>query len=929
MSKDEPNSLNQSKNSNQIIKQPKHTDEGLLNKELFRNIEILDNENNQLKAALTELQEDLKEKDNSIEESHKIITKLKDEYSKIIKEYQNLERINKELNKENDINKKAVEAARKNNELINKLKEKNEELNDEANRLRKDNALMKSKIINNNNISSKKEQDIKDKELIINDLKERSDNWVNLIKEREQLINEQSSKIKELSEIIDRKDEQLKLMVNFSKEINKENKSNVQELTKQAVKTIKVFYNTLNNSPHNNFDSGYKIEFKNEPVNMEKYDELLKRKKISFFLEDGLNGMMYIPPGVKSISKEFLMDMNFKTELIKSELFTGLIREMHFVKFLEQVFDKLNINDAESIKNICKKVIALKLNLENLMKENDYIKKINHLLKQNLMEYNLYIQKLKENMDKNLQKLKEKYLTLTMNIENKIKNVKNNNMILKEKARKDTQKLKNDITGLKTEIVKLKKYNFNLKKKLDNQKNNEKLIKSFEKELENSKNKSSWNNSSQIDHTNNFNYIGLNNNYINNDTNRLNNNQNNINDNLNNNLNNNVDPNRLNNNFNNDLNKDIIGNNYNNISPNNIDENLNNNDDVNKLDNNLNNNINYLKNNYNYPNKYDTITSNNNIINLQNNNITPNDKNINLNNVITNKENINLYSNNGNVSERNNEREMINNDLLKNYNLKLQEVLNEKAKEKEININKIQELQNLLNDEQSKNTKLSNEINSLKSYSEELKKNISLLKQDKNNQIQKDKKKIFTPQLFIKLFFKINHKIFSSSEYKKYSKIYNLKDIYSVLDMFKKTCEILKRQVYETHFEIDTTNTNTDMDENLYNNSRRAFINSSYRAVNERILKLKKFEFDIINMNEFLKNYLVSQEVLIQMIFSNNNNVIQFDIIEKLFKLLEECLNFKIDEMSDNVIFHRKLIIKFLKSQKNCLGLSLEYLSSA
>ena len=76
------------------------------------------------------------------------------------------------------------------------------------------------------------------------------------------------------------------------------------------------------------------------------------------------------------------------------------------------------------------------------------------------MEYNLYIQKLKENMDKNLQKLKEKYLTLTMNIENKIKNVKNNNIILKEKARKDTQKLKNDITGLKTEIVKQKKDNF-------------------------------------------------------------------------------------------------------------------------------------------------------------------------------------------------------------------------------------------------------------------------------------------------------------------------------------------------------------------------------------------------------------------------------------------------------------------------------------
>ena len=429
MSRDEGPSLNQSKNSNQLNKPPKLSDQGFLNKELFKNIEVLDNENNQLKAALAELQEDLKEKDNSIEESHKIITKLKDEYSKIIKEYQNLERINNELNRENEINKKAVESARKNNDLINKLKEKNEELNDEANRLRKDNALMKSKIISNNNISSKKEQDIKDKELIINDLKERSDNWVNLIKEREQIINEQSLKIKELSEIINRKDDQLKLMVNFSKEINKENKSNVQELTKQAVKTIKVFYNTLNNSPYSTFDSGFKIEFKNDPINFEKFEEILKRGKASFSLEDGLNGMMFIPPGVKSISKEFLMDMNFKTELIKGELFTGLIREMQFVKFLEQIFDKLNINDAESIKNICKKVIELKIYFDNLLKENNYIKKMNQILRQNVMQNNLYIQKLKNNVDSNLKKLKEKYMTLTMNIESKVKNVKNNNMI--------------------------------------------------------------------------------------------------------------------------------------------------------------------------------------------------------------------------------------------------------------------------------------------------------------------------------------------------------------------------------------------------------------------------------------------------------------------------------------------------------------------
>ena len=263
MSNEEVNPENKSTLINQIIKQQKFSDDQLLNKELFRNIELLDNENNQLKIVLKELKEDLKEKDNTIDESHKIINKLKDEYSKIIKDYQNIEKLNNELIKENEINKKIVENSQKTNELLNKLKEKNEDLIEETNKLKKENALMKAKIVSNNNLYSKKEQDMKEKDLIINDLKERGQNFSTLIKEREQLINEQSQKIKDLTETIERKDEQLKVMVNFSKEINKENKSNVQELTKQAVKTIKVFYNTLNNSPHTNFDSGTKIEFKN------------------------------------------------------------------------------------------------------------------------------------------------------------------------------------------------------------------------------------------------------------------------------------------------------------------------------------------------------------------------------------------------------------------------------------------------------------------------------------------------------------------------------------------------------------------------------------------------------------------------------------------------------------------------------------------
>ena len=91
---------------------------------------------------------------------------------------------------------------------------------------------MKSKLLSNNNMTLKKDQDIKEKDILIKDLKERGENWTTLLKERDQIISEQSLKIKELSEIIDRKEEQLKVMVNFSKEINKENKSNIQELNK-------------------------------------------------------------------------------------------------------------------------------------------------------------------------------------------------------------------------------------------------------------------------------------------------------------------------------------------------------------------------------------------------------------------------------------------------------------------------------------------------------------------------------------------------------------------------------------------------------------------------------------------------------------------------------------------------------------------------
>ena len=883
-------SLNQSAQNSQFIRQAK-LNSGAVNNELLKNIEILDSENTQLKAALGELQEDLRDKENSIEESHKIITKLKDEYSKLIKEYQNLEQINNDLISENELNKKSAEGFKRANETISKLQKQTNDLINENNALKKENNAMKNKLISNNSSSNKKEQDLKDKELIITDLKEKADNWVLMIKDRENLINEQSKKIKELNEIILRKDDQLKLMVNFSKEINKENKSNVAELTKQAVKTIKVFYNTLNNSGKNNIDSGYRVEFKNTATTFENFEPTLKNKKTCFLLEDATQGMMYIPNDLKSISKEFLMDMNFKTELIKSELYSSLIRETQFVKFLDEIFSKLNIKDTENIKNISKKVIELTSNFGNILKENNKLKSENRILLQNQKNSDLFLKKFKENVSNNMNKLKEKYSYLTNNIDNKVQNIKNNNIIVQEKARKDGEKLKAENLVLKQDNQKLREDIDELRRLFETQKDNDKIYKSLEKNeplyksnnFEETNKRMPWNTMIQNIPEISFNYI-----HSNNTINRF--------------PRTDLDMNLIN-----TINKD---NDKNDIDIGRYKErktqkyNRNNDND----------------NNQNYNKKYHKKKKE--INNLKNEIDRVKDE---INNIMLNSDNpnFNISDNYLSIPEKENNTDLNNNinDIkMKTYTIQNSDI-NNHSNYSGLN-KKVSDLQKMLSIEKNKNSKLEKENISLKQYINNLIDDIEKLKMNKKRNIINNN--VFTPKFFIKMFYNINPKVFSSSELKKYYKIYNTQDIETIFEIFSKTCQCLKRQIYETNFEVETAN--TDMEDN-YMNMKNVVIDSSYRLVNERIMKLKKLEFDFINLSEFVKNYLVSQETMVKIIFNSDNNIIQFEPIERLFNLFEDCLNFKIDEMNDNVIFQRKLLIKILKNQKNCLGLSLESLT--
>lgn len=114
-------------------------------------------------------------------------------------------------------------------------------------------------------------------------------------------------------------------------------------------------------------------------------------------------------------------------------------------------------------------------------------------------------------------------------------------------------------------------------------------------------------------------------------------------------------------------------------------------------------------------------------------------------------------------------------------------------------------------------------------------------------------------------------------------------------------------------------------------------LNNSYRFVNEKIIKLKKFEFDFANLVEVLKNLLVVNEIVIKNLFDNNinnnkNEMISSDtfknydnvdyhrnkieVIDKILFIAEDTLNYKINEPEEDLVFIKKVTIRYLKNYK-------------
>ena len=208
-------------------------------------------------------------------------------------------------------------------------------------------------------------------------------------------------------------------------------------------------------------------------------------------------------------------------------------------------------------------------------------------------------------------------------------------------------------------------------------------------------------------------------------------------------------------------------------------------------------------------------------------------------------------------------------------------------------------------------------------------------KENKNIKIETKKNLIlhntfFTCDFFINMIYKTNEGIFMKEELDKYNQIYNLTSYENIYLTFKKTCNELKIMTDEMNLKINKShniNSSNILNEPKidYDDKQKDILDGSFKVFNERILKLKKLEFEFINMNEYIKSYLISQETTIRLMYKEGKRNVKFEPIDKLFNLFEDCLSYRINEMNENIKFNRKLLIKLFKNQINCLFLSFEY----
>ena len=847
-----------------------------INNALLSNVESIDNENLKLKEALNELIKDLKEKEDSLEESLKLISKLKNNYSNLFHQYQTLEKKYIKLNEENE--KLKLEQNILNSKKLNH-NESQKNFKDEINKMKKDELNMKNSIIERKNENMKLMRENAEIKALLEDMKNKNLDYLGMIKDREDLISEYTNQIKKLENEVNQKNEQIKLLVKFSKSINDENKTNVKELTKQACQTIKLFYNYNNqnninnneniNNDNNNFHKIIKMIFNNDDLEELKIrdnninNNQTKNIKITFKLKESiLNNISFddFDIGSNKGIKEYLINIFIKINLLKLELFSSYIREFYFVSFFRNIIQKITCdkNFNCNLLRLRNKIIEIKRKNEKLLNQNSEITLKLFELKNKVNDLNLYIKKIKTDFENNKHKMKEKIEKIIDIYENKI------------------DKLNDKIELYKT------KYNKNNDKKIDNNNNINIHTQKYKKAEKNIfkclkvENKFSFSIISKINKI---------------DTKKHKNNQRK--------------------NFNFSLTQSIESNQNQNSTYTN--KSALKDGTIKKYHNNNTTEIN--EKNYNLK-KLENEKLKEEIYRLRQE-ITELVQDINKQQKLISESNFQTK----NIRNNCEKCELINN-LIINSNLpdlnKLSEIKNiliDSSLDKNIKsiINNIFEIINsLLTDNANYNSLDIN--NNVKTISSNNNINANQMTYAINHNKNSDLQKIF--------FSEFNTKIFSSSELKKYHIIYsqNIKNMSELIKIYEKRVNDIKNNINNIKLNLDSTV--SDQNNNIsFNNKKNNFderidnVLYDYKNISDEIIKLKQEKIIFDNTIELIKNFLVMNEKIFIFFVQKKNNVEQYkQYSQKIFNVLRKNICDSLDDISDNNIFLKKLITKLLEA---------------
>ena len=472
------NSKPKTRNISKISKIPSSLIHNNNESSLLKNLQFLDSDNVKLREALKEINKELQQKEEALNESQKLIKKINNEYTQILNQYKAIEEEKAYFKKDNERLQKICNILTKNLNNKEKKEKQNEKIKAELIKTKELLNNLKNNYNSDKNDFNKKEKDIKYKEMIIKDLKSEGNKIVNMLQDRDLLIREYNIKINELNDIIKQKDEQLKLMLNFSKELNNENKTNIKEITKQAVKTINTLYNARKNKEEENKINLIQIKSDLKSNNNDENNkiDIITKKNCSFLINKAIKRDIFIPDiELKTINKEFLEANNIKISLIKTEIFSSILREFHLFEYINDFFNKSN----ENLKNLNlpkndkqdKSIKAFKNCYDKIVNCLIKYKKENSFLKSKINEITLYINKLQNDFSNKNKKIKEKferlqnqYLLYLKKLETKDKNIIN---LENNTDNKDINYSK-EISELNKEIDKINNINHNLNDELLN-----------------------------------------------------------------------------------------------------------------------------------------------------------------------------------------------------------------------------------------------------------------------------------------------------------------------------------------------------------------------------------------------------------------------------------------------------------------------------